>query len=307
MLELNLEFARVAVALIAVGFAAYEDWKTSFINNRLMYTMIAGGVLLNLLSGNWNLIAFALGGAALIFGIGWFLYKTGQLGGGDVLLFTGLHLLVPVIPIQTILAIQQLLGIQEFFAVPAQATAILGLPFIFSVIVASSVLAMMHTSAAYGKTLLFSRGFVPKPDFLLAAPFLLFAGVFFFYAAPIIKFSQIQIAAFSSIFIAGAFLAAFKRQIEDEVIIKEISIKEIEDEDVLALDKMDEKIVKEYGLEKVLTTEQVEKLKKIEKEKCLHKFPVLKVLPRFGPFVLWGLAACLVFGDLLVAIMLPSI
>ncbi len=299
MLDLNLEFLRVLAAVLGTAFAAYEDWKTSFINDKLMFTMIAAGILLNLLSGDLNLIAYALGGAAIIFAIGWLLYRTGQLGGGDVLLFVGLHLLVPTIPLQTINTLQNALGLQWLASVP-QIVALIGLPFFLSVLLAASVFAMMGTAAFYAKQL-FKRGFAPKPNLFLAIPFLFFALVFFFFLSSAYSLSQIQTAFFALLFLSGGFIAVFKKQIEDEVVIREIPIKEIEDEDVLAIEKMDAALVKKYGLEKVLTKEQVQRLKKIQKEKGIKKFPVFKLLPRFGPYVFWGMLACLVAGDVLIA------
>ncbi|MFA6048494.1 MAG: A24 family peptidase [Candidatus Micrarchaeia archaeon] len=299
MLELNLEFARVFVALLGTTFAAYEDWKTSFINDRLMLAMIAGGLLFDVASGDWNLIVYAVGGAALIFAIGWLLYRAGQLGGGDVLLFVGLHLLLPAIPLQTVNAVQAAVGLQQY-ALVGEMAAIIGLPFFLSVLLAASVFAMIGTTAFYAR-LLFKKGFSPKPDFLLAAPFLLFTIGFLAIAVTTLAFSAVQMAFFAILFGCGIFLAAFKKQIEDELVIREITIKEIEDEDVLALDKMKPGLVKKYGLEKVLTKEQVQRLKKLQKELGIKKFPVFKLLPRFGPYVLWGLLACLAVGDVLVA------
>ncbi len=300
MLELNLEFARVFVALLGTAFAAIEDWKTSFINDKLMLAMIAGGLLFDVASGDVNLIIYSVGGAAAIFAIGWLLYRAGQLGGGDVLLFVGLHLLIPVVPLQVVYSAQTALGIGGKFGQVPQLASIIGLPFAFSVLLAASVFAMMGTSVFYAR-LLFKKGFSPKPDLLLAAPFLLFSGGFLAIAATTFKLSALQIAFFTLLFACGIFLAAFKKQIEDELVIREIPVKEIEDEDVLAIDKMDKKLVEKYGLQKVLTKEQVHRLKKLQKETGMKKFPVFKLLPRFGPYVMLGLLACLALGDVLFA------
>lgn len=301
MLELNLELARVIIAVLAVGFAAYEDWKTSFINNRLMYTAIASGVLLNLLSGNWSLIAYSLGGAAIIFAGGWFLYKSGQLGGGDVLLFVALHLLLPVLPINTALDIQTALGIQQLTLPAAIVSTALSMPFAFSVLAAASVLSLVGTASFYFQKLLQKKTRL-APNWKLALPFTAMAILFMAVLQFSARMSVFQLVFFAAIFACGIFLSSMKKQIEDEVIVQEISVKEIEDEDVLALDRMNEKIVEKYKLQRVLTLDQVKILEKIEKEQGIHRFPVMKVLPRFGPYVFWGLLASILTGDVLITI-----
>ncbi|MFH1780085.1 MAG: hypothetical protein ABH803_02990, partial [Candidatus Micrarchaeota archaeon] len=73
--------------------------------------------------------------------------------------------------------------------------------------------------------------------------------------------------------------------------------KQIQDEDILAIDKLPRKLVEKYGLEKVLTKKQFEKLKEISKKEGIHEFPIHTNLPRFGPYVLAGLLLVLWLGD----------
>ncbi|MFH0923089.1 MAG: prepilin peptidase, partial [Candidatus Micrarchaeota archaeon] len=96
---MNFELLRVAIALGATGLAAWQDHKTSFIDDKITLGMIAAGILLNVLTFDMDFIIWVGGIALAIAAIGYFAYKTGQFGGGDVLLFLGLHLLLPVYPL----------------------------------------------------------------------------------------------------------------------------------------------------------------------------------------------------------------
>jgi len=299
--EMNFELLRVAAAIAGTGAAAWEDHRTSFIDDRITFSMIGLGFLLNLWAwlgeGSWNFFWTATAPALLLLGIGYVFYRFGQLGGGDVLLFAGLQLLLPFYPAVTLAPLQEATGLQLPWLV--RDALALNWPFFFSVFVASSVLAMGGSGLQYAALLLKKhrdlRGLRPDlPSLALsllavAVPYSLFGT----------RLSPAQSSFFAAVFLPGIFLVSFKKQLMDEVVVRKIRIEEVEDEDILALDKMDEKLVKKYGLERVLTKDQVARLKKIRKEKKIARFPVCKVLPRYGPYLFAALLLCLLVGDLL--------
>ncbi|MCX8205726.1 MAG: hypothetical protein N3H30_00670, partial [Candidatus Micrarchaeota archaeon] len=59
------------------------------------------------------------------------------------------------------------------------------------------------------------------------------------------------------------------------------------EEDILAIDEMDRKVVEKYGLERLLTSEQIKRIKKAG----LKKVPVYGKLPPYIPFILVGVVA----------------
>ncbi|MBI5229555.1 prepilin peptidase [Candidatus Micrarchaeota archaeon] len=287
---MNLELLRVVLAVGFTAVAAWQDWKTSFIDDRMTAAMIGAGIVLNLLTLDLNFIVYSLGIAGIIFGIGYFLYRTGQLGGGDVLLFTGIQLLLPYYPLQIAAYLP------TFFAQVVSAYAALSFyPFFLSILLASSFLGLAGTAIWYTIKL---QGRKLKPDFLAAGLMVFLAAVVLFLLNSFGGSSVFQISFIVVVFGSAVFLFTFKKQITEEIIIKRVSLPEIEEEDVIALEKLPPKLVEEYGLERVLTKKEVEKLKKIEKAKKVHLFPVYKVLPRFGPYILAGLVFSLLFGDL---------
>ena len=297
---MNFELIRIAIALGGTTAAAYEDAKTSFIDDRITIGMLAAGIILDLLTFDANFIAFSIGISAIIFAIGYFAYKTGQLGGGDVLLFAGLQALLPFFP-STILPFLQ----QDFPTGMTQAVEVIaGLqlyPFFLSVFIASSLFAMIGSGVQYALAL---RGKKLKPDKL---PLALIGGacivsLAWLYSA--FGLTPAQVSFIAVVFIPGIFLVGFKKQILSQVIIQRVPVSKIEDEDVLAVEAMPAGIVKKYALGRVLTKKEVAKLKKIRAAGKMSLFPVYKNLPRFGPYILAGLIASLLFADLFMFLLL---
>ncbi|MBI5635771.1 prepilin peptidase [Candidatus Micrarchaeota archaeon] len=286
---------RLIVALAGTAIAAKQDWDTSFIDEKLLYAMAAIGLLLNAITLDAQFILFSVGGAAVIFAIGYLLYKTGKLGGGDVWLFVALQLLLPFYPFEQIPA-GGLLGFNAFFLGQVAQS----LPFFVSVLIASSVIGMLGSSAYYAYCL---RGKKLKPSKagLLISLVLLALLTGFSSMYPI---SLSVLAIFALILLPSLFITVFREQVNDEVVIQSIPLSKIEDEDVLAIEKIDRKLVKKYSLETVLTANALKKLRKMMYAQKLRVIPVYKVLPRFAPYVLLGLIACLLARDLLVFLLL---
>ena len=166
---LNYELVRIGIALAGTGLAAFEDARTSFIDDRLTVSMIAAGTLLNLLTLDWNFIYPAAGTTLAIFAIGYVFYRSGQLGGGDVLLLCGIQSLLPAYPFAAMSTAFSFLGI----AAPPTASSVsfLVLPFFLSVYLASSFFGMAFSGYIYAAKLFLKtkmRGL--RPDVMLGGP-----------------------------------------------------------------------------------------------------------------------------------------
>ncbi len=289
------ELAGVGIALVGTALAAYQDALTSFIDERLTYGMIAAGALVVLSTLDQQLIIGAFAGAAVIFAIGYALYRAGQVGGGDVLLFTAIQLLVPVRPAQLGIPLFNLVfDKMALDQVIAYGRVLQAIPFFASVFAAASFFALLGSAIFYASKIAKAR---PKPE-LVPGGITSTASLVFLWWLYSRGVSVVQTAFFGLVLAAACFLIAFKKQIMNEVVVQNIAIEEVEDEDILVTSKMDEKIVEKYSLGKVLTKEEVEKLKKVREKEGIKLFPVAKVLPRLGPYILLGLITSLLLGDL---------
>ncbi len=301
---MNFVFLRAAIALACTGAAAWQDWKTSFIDERLCYAMIALGAAADLATGDMEFIKLSLGGAAVIFGAGYLLYRTGKLGGGDVLLYTGLHLLLPLNPMLFATGLGGALLSGQSFQPQLLADVSAKVPFFFSLFVMSTLLALFGSGLQYALELRKLKKLKPEwKNALLGGGTGLLALVAINYYAGL---KPVQIAFYSLVFLPALFLMAFGKQLMDEVIIKRISVSKIEDEDVLALEKMPAQIVSKYQLGPVVTKGELEKLKTIVKKEGITTFPIAKTLPRLGPYILLALILGLAGLDLAAVLILIS-
>jgi hypothetical protein len=299
----NLEFMRIAIALVGTAVAAWQDQRTSFIDDKILFAMAGAGALMTLATANQAFIAntFAVAGFIMLFG--YLLYRQGQIGMGDVILFAALALLLPsqpgtlagAAPVQY--SMFELAAYSPLSAPLAFSLGILkNLLFFLTIFVVSSFVATIASGVYYAYRLAKTKKKL-APNLLAAAASLISLAIGGYFLFGAFGFTPTT-AAFLLLLLSSGFFLTFREQILKEVVVKRITIKEIEDEDILAVEMMDKTIVSKYGLGRVLTKDAVKKLRAIEKNEGLKYFPVNKVLPRFGPYILIGLLAALFVGDL---------
>ena len=297
-MPLNFELIRIAVALIGTGAAAYQDYRTSFIDDKLTISMIAIGTLFNVLMFDWNFAIYSIGITAVIFAIGYVLYRTGQLGGGDVLLFCGIQSLLPYYPVQAMAGVFGLLGL----AAPTGQYALMEsvIPFFVSIYLVSSLVGMALSGYIYAAKLYFKTKFRKlRPDLFLGTLTLLTGAFILYWLAFGLHVSSGKVALVGLLIAPAVFIVIFKKDVTERVALRWLTRKQFEDEDIISTDLLPPDIVKKYGVERVLTAQQRKVLEDVEEKEGIHKFPVQKDLPRFGPFILLGLAICLLVPDLL--------
>jgi hypothetical protein len=86
------------------------------------------------------------------------------------------------------------------------------------------------------------------------------------------------------------FFILFREDIINSMIVWKSS-KTLEQEDVLALEQLDTAIIERYKLGRLITADQLKKMRKIR-----AKWPVLD-LPMFVPFIFTALLIYVIFGD----------
>ena len=223
---MNFELLRVAVALVFTAVLAYQDYKTSFVDEKILYAMISAGIILNFVSLDFTLIAFAIGGALAIAGIGYFLYKQGQFGAGDILLFAALQLLLPQFPTEVTKYTSSLIPIatDSFYANTAQI-----FPFFIAIFTTAALLALIVSSIYYAWKLV-EKKTKRKPEINMLAVSTIAALVFLVWTASF-QVSALALVVITVTLASAVFSIAMKQQIMKSVIVQRIPIREIEDED----------------------------------------------------------------------------
>ncbi|MDD5317679.1 MAG: hypothetical protein PHF51_02995 [Candidatus ainarchaeum sp.] len=289
-MELMLGAVRIASLLAFVSLATYFDlFNKKNVPVFIPYAMIASGIVLNVATLDFGALVSASIVALLIAAVGYVVYRTGQIGGADVLVFTGIALLMPAPPSPLI---------------PAGTGMAFNYPFVFSVFVVSGFVALIGLSLSYAYPILrgVSSGRV-KVSLAQAAPAILLSGT---YLATVFVLTQMcavfpgnrcvvstpQGAVISLLALLAGFLMLFKDEISSRM-VEWVPYSRIDEEDIVALDLLKPSLVKRLKLGPVLTAAEMGKLKK----SGLKSFPIYKGMPAFLPYILLAVIVILAFGD----------
>ena len=261
MIELLL--ARQITIILAGALSAWTDYKTGYIYDKITYPLIAIGILFNLIEGEF--LGIALG--AVVFGIGYVLYIAGKFGGGDVKLLAGIAMTLP------------------FFA---------GKIFVISVLILSAMSAMIFFAVYY--MLKYARkgiDFKYNKEGIRNSGILLAAIMFYFYMLITNEFVSVGTALFLIVPVCfGIVFVGFEKGIKKEFFLKKIKLKEIKEEEIIALEFMSKEElekIKKFGA--IITPEDIEKFSK----KGIKEILIYYNLPKFGPFILAGIVIALAF------------
>jgi len=279
---MEYELLRIGIALIGTAAAAWSDWRTSFIYNWITYPMAAAGIVLNLLAmvpAFSPLTALALFGVpAGLFILGYVAYRVGHVGGGDVKLLAAIALLLPATP-------------TLFSHVQPEPY-----PFVIGLFIVASFLLILYVAARYmpnvAADLAARRVRLVASDVLSGVALLAACGATL-WMLNIVASTPLWLDAFLAIvFAAGAFMFAFRTHVNEHYMIRSVPLGGIQEEDILAIEELPAGIVKKYGLQRLLTPDQIAKLRKTG----LKRFPIYTSLPRMGPFILAALLVYVLLG-----------
>ncbi len=262
---IELLVARQAAVLIASALGAYTDAKTGYIYDWVTLPLIAIGIALNVVEQNF----FGILIGAAIFAAGYAFYFTGKFGGGDVKLFAGIAM-----------------------AIPFQS----GTLFIFPVVLFAALGAVVFYGTLY--TLKYARKGIKWKDNEKGVRRALLMGalmaIYFLVLlqAGFVSFSYTAFFAVPLLF-ALTFLA-LENGIRKEFFLKRISVKELEEDEIIAFDFMSESEKEKFQkIKGIIGTKEILWLG----EKGFREIPVYRNLPRFGPFIFLGVLIAIALPD----------
>ncbi|MEW6328736.1 MAG: A24 family peptidase [Candidatus Micrarchaeota archaeon] len=281
---MEFETARVLAALVGVGYAAYLDYT----NNRnipdwLTYSLVAAGVLANLATLNVGVIFGALAVAFVIALIGYPLYRAGELGGADILIFIAIALLLPTQP-KPLLAPAQAMQPIYPFVLPL---------FLVSGVIFTFYMFLLYAPRVFASIALGEMVGINKLRAASALVIILAYSAILWIVNSILPFAPLLLALVFFVVLASAFFAVFKEHIARAYLVEWVPFKKIDEEDVLALEMMSKRTVARYKLHKLLSAPELQKLKKLK----LKKYPIYKNLPALLPHVFVALLLLVLFGD----------
>ncbi len=259
---------RIAIALLGTIIAAYFDiFKNKNIPDLFVYGFLIIAFLTNFVFFNQMLFKYGVLVGGVLFIIFYILYKFGFVGEADGYILTSIALLIPIYP-----------------KIP------FNFPFVLSTIINATLLL------AIGFILFLIKIIIKKKTlgdykywvvFLLYIPFL-----YFLYTTNM--FSLIYLSVILILGLSSVGYMVYKKEIIDEMAV-ELGIDDINDEEIVALEKMDKK-----GIPRVINKEIAKELK----NKGVKTIYIYAHLPPFIPFILLGMIICLTFGDILMKSMI---
>jgi len=278
---MNFQLIRIIIALAGTSVAAYFDiFNNRNIPDKLLYTFIIISIVVAIIDFNVELLTYTGIIAILATIIGYTLYRAGQLGLADVFVIVSLILLLPKQP--------------TLFAM----NPIISLPFILSIVASAGLLLVIYVTLKYVPKLVKDMS-NKKIKFqttksVYSALMITFYFIMFYLLSQFPTFPINYLLIIGVLVILSIFFTLFKDRI-NSYMVNEISLKKIEEGDIIAIENMDETLVKKYSISKVFTENMRESLKKSK----ISKFPVYTDLPMFLPFILAGLILSIVLGDLI--------
>ncbi|MCX8162977.1 MAG: hypothetical protein N3D10_00280 [Candidatus Micrarchaeota archaeon] len=278
--EMQFELLRIIIALVGTTIAAYYDiFNKKNIPTNILYGFLAISFLVNLLDLQ-NFFSATIFGV-LVFIIFYFLYRAGQIGGADGYILSSITMVLPYQP-------KMFLIVSGFFI----------LPFIFNVFVFASISFILYVFLYTLTAVIKNINKIERKNALSAFLVLLSYLVFLYVISSRIEILALvgpaYIIAISLMVIFIAYYTLFKNVIHDAM-IEFVDVKNVEPEDMIAVEKMDQELVKKYDLKRLVTKEQYQKMKAIKGK----KIALYKNLPPFVPHILLGLIFGILFGDLL--------
>jgi hypothetical protein len=210
--------------------------------------------------------------ALTIYIVGYIAYYFGKIGGGDIKLFIGIHMVLPYFYNQV---------------------------FILWVIIAASLLSVLFVSISYiiklySKIKLTNKFLKEKTWkiikslglFILFTAFLIFSVVY--GGLPAYVYLTLPPMFF------GSVVMIFEEEVKKYIYLRKKPIDKLEEGDVLASEFATKELLDKIGLGKrtVLEKEDIEKIKLLK----LTTLPIYDYLPRFGIYILFGVISVLVLG-----------
>ncbi|MEM4633653.1 MAG: A24 family peptidase [Candidatus Anstonellaceae archaeon] len=273
--------ARIVLVLAFTAVAAYYDaFNKKWVPSTLLYAFLISAFAINLVFFQTSIFIQAVAFGLAAFAISYPLYKTGQLGGADVYAYSAIAMAIPYLP-------------QPIFS-PAQNVPY---PFILSALAPTGIVFIAHMLVRFFPYIAKRLKHEIKMDAQRLAPAAVVALAFLFFIYSISQ-SPAQIplpylAILSFLFSSLLFFSIFKQEIKDSM-VETIPISKAQPEDVLAIEKLDPKVVSSLRLSPVLDSQAISAMRKAK----INKVPIYTKMPFFLPYLFFGVLFTILFGDL---------
>lgn len=283
----------VSLVVIALVYMLFDLFNKRNVPSIFAYATLVYGVVLTLLYLDARSIMLSAAYGFVMFGVGYILYKIGQLGLADVIEFVALSLILPI----------------QAAPILLPAVAQLSFPFILSLIVNTGIAAIIIAPLFYipmarkrlGKSI---TSLITKRDLVKSLVLALVYTIFLVMIVLYIPISDIGIIIFVLILVSSAVLILFATPMASSI-VQYIPVSKFEEGDMIDLNLMGAERVRQMAKKEIkdfggLVTNKL--IAEMKKKHVTEKFPVYKQGIPFALFIFIGLIISLLLGNVLLLI-----
>ena len=283
----------ISLVGIALVYMLFDVFNKRNVPTLFVYGTFVYGFFLTVLYFNFNLILESCGIALAVVGIGYLLYKIGQLGGADVVEFAALSLILPIQISPLILS-----NANQF-----------GLPFIMSMVVNTGIIALIIVPIYYlpiaRRKMKRSFGSVMEHrNIILALSLVAFYLAFIVFATYMVGLSSIGIVILLIMMASSALVMLFSVPIT-YAMVEYVPVRKFDEGDIIAVNLMGQKELKAWktkikGFNRLVTSKTIREL---EAKRVKDRFPVYKNAMPFALPIFLALVFSLTIGNLMLLIL----
>ncbi len=280
-----------SLLVIALVYMLFDLFNNRNVPSIFAYATVAFGALMTIAYyPNLQVMGISALIALIICGLGYFLYRTGQIGAADVTEMAAISLILPIQPVAYLAADPQF-----------------GLPFILSVFLAAGVFALLMIPLYYmPRAGLLKRGLgkmVKNRDIFKGVVLGAAYAAFLVFTAYYFPLSTIGVIAVVVVMACSIATAVFERPITDSM-VKYLPISQLEEGDIIAFNLMNAKDISAMrrrvkSFDRLAT---IELIKKLKASKVRSKLPVYRsAMPLALPLFI-GVVASLLLGNVILLV-----
>ena len=291
-MDLMLYLRIASILAIAAVYMLFDIFNRRNVPSIFVYAALAYGIILAVAYASLYSVLVDLGIAAVVFALGYAVYKAGQLGLGDVMEMCVISLILPFQELPMLVPSYQY-----------------NIPFVIAVAMAAGVIALVivpiyylpHTKREFAEKI---TATVSKKDIFKSALIATSYAILIGMLAMTHTISAYGVIIMSIIMLGSAFTILFERPITKSM-IRYVDANEFEEGDIIAFNLMDASQidvmkVKVNSFGKLVTKEMINEMKA---NGVQDRLPVYKLGIPFAVPIFIAVLVSLLFGNLIILIL----
>ncbi len=283
----------LSLIAIALVYMLYDVFNRRNVPSVFAYATLAYGFLLTFLYFNTRTIALSTAISLLVLGVGYIVYRIGQLGAADVIELAAISLILPF----------------QQFPLLLSSAGQLHLPFALTILVNTGIVAIIivpiyYIPKAAKKLKKPLASFITTKNIFMASLIAVAYVAFMISITELVGISYIGIAVLGVMMISSSLVMLFSVPITHSM-VEYVGVSRFDEGDIVALNLMDKRSIstikkKIKGFDRLLTGSMIESMKKA---KIKEKLPVYKKAVPFALPIFIALIISLLVGNLLLFVL----